>query len=656
MNMHANERPPLASRRIVGAVCAIAIAAFSCAPEIPAPEGEPGECVAQCDGKVCGSDGCGGSCGDCGGQQVCNTFGICVECVDDSQCDYANPCTPGVCMDGVCQKEVLADGEVCAPGMECKQGLCTSVTPPCQPDCAGKQCGDDGCGNECASCPEGLFCSNFVCSMECETECLAGQKQCYGAGFQTCGPHDEHTCLVWGPVTPCGIGEKCLEGKCQCDPDCTGKQCGPDGCGGICGECGPEQSCGQDFHCADVACNECDFDQQMQCEDSLEYKLCEYNEEGCLLWSEDTYGCAEGKVCQNNECKCDDQCQGKECGPDGCGGECGSCPDGQECNAGGSCIPTCTETCVSSDCDCGVVCGTSCGSCELGWTCKDNCHCECQGSCEGKQCGDDGCGESCGDCQPNEVCSVDDQCHCEDECADAGAKQCAWSGYQVCSFFGSDDCLTWGDEIPCPLGKECVQGSCFEPGGCTVETCGVSQVTPPGEECYCDQACFDFGDCCNDVCSDCWQLQGCGWQQFGSHYYLYVADDMTWDTARNYCLYVGGDLVSILGDAENSFVFDLLEDDFGSDDSWIGFHQSPSTEIWDANWVWSDGAVATGYSKWNDGEPNDWGGFPPADGGGDEGCAAMYKGHTVNISQKDYHWNDVPCGDQLPFVCKKPAQ
>lgn len=69
------------------------------------PAGEPG-CVPNCTGKVCGSNGCGGSCG------------------------------------------------TCPDGFTCTGGDCI-----CIPDCGGgfKECGPDGCGGECGvvPCPEG---------------------------------------------------------------------------------------------------------------------------------------------------------------------------------------------------------------------------------------------------------------------------------------------------------------------------------------------------------------------------------------------------------------------------------------------------------------------------------------------------------------------
>jgi hypothetical protein len=62
----------------------------------------------------------------------------------------------------------------------------------CTPNCAGKECGGDGCGGSCG----------------------------------TCGEHDA-----------------CQEGACNCEPWCEHNQCGEDGCGGFCGECEEDIQC-----------------------------------------------------------------------------------------------------------------------------------------------------------------------------------------------------------------------------------------------------------------------------------------------------------------------------------------------------------------------------------------------------------------------------
>lgn len=68
-------------------------------------------------------------------------------------------------------------------------------------------------------------------------------------------------------------------------------------------------------------------------------------------------GCCGGTCCTapSNQCDataqcCAPDCNGKQCGPDGCGnaGTCGTCPANESCNGAGQCVPTCT------------VCGSGC--------------------------------------------------------------------------------------------------------------------------------------------------------------------------------------------------------------------------------------------------------------------------------------------------------
>src|SRR5205823_2420258 len=59
-------------------------------------------CVPQCDGKFCGDDTCGGTCGACPPGSACNAASRC-------------------------------------------------VASPCVPQCGGRQCGSDGCGGSCGT-------------------------------------------------------------------------------------------------------------------------------------------------------------------------------------------------------------------------------------------------------------------------------------------------------------------------------------------------------------------------------------------------------------------------------------------------------------------------------------------------------------------------
>ena len=52
------------------------------------------------------------------------------------------------------------------------QILCRcEVDCPCVPDCENKECGDDGCGGTCGTCPQGKGCSGFVCG-----DCAPGSQ------------------------------------------------------------------------------------------------------------------------------------------------------------------------------------------------------------------------------------------------------------------------------------------------------------------------------------------------------------------------------------------------------------------------------------------------------------------------------------------------
>ncbi|MEC9072577.1 MAG: hypothetical protein VX938_09375, partial [Myxococcota bacterium] len=75
-------------------------------------------CASDCSGKVCGDDGCGGSCGSC------------------------------------------------SPGTLCEDGVCE----PCTALCDEKECGDDGCGGVCGVCIQGWSCEEGTC-VECEPDC-----------------------------------------------------------------------------------------------------------------------------------------------------------------------------------------------------------------------------------------------------------------------------------------------------------------------------------------------------------------------------------------------------------------------------------------------------------------------------------------------------
>ncbi|MFC1611169.1 hypothetical protein ACFL6C_09430 [Myxococcota bacterium] len=68
---------------------------------------------------------------------------------------------------------------------------------------------------------------------------------------------------------------------------------------------------------------------------------------GILLGCDGEVTCEPGQACNSTDPvgpTCEWQCQGKACGPNGCGGVCGTCPTGQTCTPDGQCgvppVPT----------------------------------------------------------------------------------------------------------------------------------------------------------------------------------------------------------------------------------------------------------------------------------------------------------------------------
>lgn len=114
----------------------------------------------------------------------------------------------------------------------------TGQPPVCEPDCAGKDCGDDGCGGSCGGCAEGENCEYFQCVApeactfaQVQENCL--NRECGGDG---CG----------GICGSCGAAEECalVTGLCECRPDCGALLCGVDPvCGESCGECAAGEEC-----------------------------------------------------------------------------------------------------------------------------------------------------------------------------------------------------------------------------------------------------------------------------------------------------------------------------------------------------------------------------------------------------------------------------
>ncbi len=269
-------------------------------------------------------------------------------------------------------------------------------------------------------------------------------------------------CLTWSLAQTCSTWQPCIDGACRPESpmgDSTGVQ--EDGAGQEDGAAQGDTAAQGDMETSgDVAADEGDVASPL---DTL------------ADWG------------------CQPDCDGLECGSDGCGGSCGTCEKGRFC-VEGECSDTCLPDCGGRECgDDG--CGGSCGNCPAVapiCTAEGMCAKDCKPACEGKECGDDGCGGSCGKCP-----AVAPVCNASGECEKECMPQCQG---KVC---GSDSCGgTCGDE--CDSGWSCVDGQCIEDckPDCVGKTCGADGCGGICGECSPGWSCV-FGLCTEDCVPDC---------------------------------------------------------------------------------------------------------------------------------------------------------
>ena len=551
------------------------------------PEGETCKdfqcCTPACDGKTCGPDGCGGSCGTCAGTDECGLEGQCLACQpacdgkacgDDGcggtcgTCPETQICSAGSCALSHC-KDRCGDLYVsCGPGCECfcdKQcfdfnDCCDGVCQVCAGDypeiccdsaCNGKECGDDGCGGSCGSCGEGSICDGGLCA-SCVAQCA--NKAC---GDDSCG----------GSCGSCAPGETCEAGVCKvCEPQCAGKACGDDGCGGVCGTCGAGLACEggacvPDGSCGDIAWEGCCWDGDLYycdqgelVEESCAQDPCGWNPDGGQSgWYDCEFEGAEPSGVFPYDCwelPCEPQCGAGACGDDGCGGSCAACGEGELCEAG-TCVPEadpclgiteagCCEQGALIYCADGQIIGGACEDQPCGWSedalggqggyrcggwgadpsgeLSHSCDGSCYSECWGRECGDDGCAGSCGTCPDGVACEAG---HCAGPCEPAcdghscGPDGCGGScglcaPGEACNTGGAcvnpDDCEAIGYDGACQgdIVTWCESGviivyDCAEVG----KTCGYEEAS--GNTCVSGGPCVP--DCDGKVCGP----DGCGY-------------------------------------------------------------------------------------------------------------------------------------------------
>lgn len=560
-------------------------------------------CQADCSGRECGEDGCGGTCGECMTYYACNL----------GQCEYQAFCGNGTCDEWSQENCTTCPADCpCNCGETCGAGACFATA------CAGKECGEDGCGGVCGECL-GANCAGLVWTSP--STCLSGHCQigvAYSCDdqipctFDSCNPIlgcdnlllpgyclVESTC--WAPHTgpskcltcepsynlnslyaniggscddgaECTLDDVCLDNNgttpiClglaySCDDEllCTVDEC--DGLGGcshtvldgycaIDGECLVEGAVSSSTKCKvckstvsktawtnESTGTEClpaschmgegsryvqmpakciggkcvstyilDCDDGNGCTDDVCLSgECTYsnktNGSYCMPASNETW-------CQDGVCECKPVCEWpQECGNDGCGGSCGTCPAPLGCGPSGICHCPATGTLAAS-----CVAGTSCcsGSC-VGGTCTcrgTGAPCDYHGQCCGQQCSDGQCMCSYSICMQNSDC-------CSGICTSGSCLSClpkgaACSGAGCCSLNcknGYCGCAHGG--VGCSIGSDCCSGICTK-GKCQCGGAGASCMIADdccskscvGGKCGCvakSGSCSNDWDCCSGVC------------------------------------------------------------------------------------------------------------------------------------------------------------
>ncbi len=317
----------------------------------------------------------------------------------------------------------------CAEGKSCVGFECID----CTPDCQGKDCGPDGCGGWCGDCGAGEWCG-VTGTCEQVATCPAGEVlKCgdtvEGQAGEGVNTHTTYPCTKYEFPAP----EPAYKFTAETDTQ-------------IILELAPEA--GKLLYmmvskgaCAAEACFVSGVEYlSFPVSEGVEYFILLEQDPGPPIPYSLTLKC---------QSECVPDCDGRECGDDGCFSTCGDCAEQFGCVEGmcelndgcwGWRLPGCNgckcQECVCEKdswcCDmdwdelCANRCLTECGGCfppdycgdgkcndadEDCTSCSADCTCEppgvclhgscCMPDCEGKLCGDDGCGGSCGDCEPD---------------------------------------------------------------------------------------------------------------------------------------------------------------------------------------------------------------------------------------------------------------
>lgn len=426
-------------------------------------------------------------------------------------CDKPIATAPGKCI--LCASGVICSETCCASGATGCDNIGQCLIPPqqnCIPNCTGKVCGSDGCSGTCPpGCTDQQTCDNAGQCVDnptlisfCGVEDNTGVTPCT-IYTNSSVSWKEHTVSLYSIVPQMGAEIKIdqtifspllvngYETKMAVNSKVDMISISPLASGGN------------------------------KVEIKLEVVLC--TPEELINTAVNPPMCPNGYICNENlKCViCLANCSGKECGSNGCGGSCGSCPNtGPEtfCDTLGQCVVPPQQNCIPTNCNAlNYTCGLwedncngtlNCGTCAVGEECKDGL---CAGIIPQQGCTSDDnctggyiCDSSTGDCVPPgeqpKPCVSDSDCATGYTC-DTTTGSCVLTTTEECTA-----------DLECASGETCVAGVCTPSGG------EVECIT--SSDCAFDEYCAEGGVCtpasigctCEDVPFNCQLQLICGFQ------------------------------------------------------------------------------------------------------------------------------------------------
>jgi len=261
--------------------------------------------------------------------------------------------------------DICTDGNACTVADKCVEGVCTPGTPyvcndanPCvKPfSCYENEQGLADCEYHVGACEDGNLCTeNTTC--DAEGECVGGTPKSCDDGdpctFDWCLKDEGCT---HDPIDCSDYSDACYDGVCN----------GNSGCVKVSkGDC-PSKPCHLDYCNVETGCYLEKFSL------SIQKSLCDDQDDCTNDYCDDEGACVNEAI---PNCPCEPNCDGKQCGDDGCGVSCGECGMGGGCGCDGL-----TYFCSGYNGQCGAD-----GMCEQNPTEYTNCD-------DGLECTEDSCG------------------------------------------------------------------------------------------------------------------------------------------------------------------------------------------------------------------------------------------------------------------------